>query len=414
VAPTGSRGVALDGLREWRSGTLFADAILSRRLLSSGLSTSDRAFATELFYGVLRNRTLLDFWVDSLRSGRVDHDSRDLLRLGLYQLFLLQTPEHAAVFETVALAPRKGRPLINGVLRNAARRRTELLTLAREKDLSVRESHPPFLVDRWIKHFGSQQTDTLCQWNNQPASVYARINRLRISTDDFTVRHPDFERLPDRENFVRLTTLPGEAIATGECYIQDPSTAAACLLLDPQPGERVLDACAAPGGKTGYVAELMTNQGLIVSCDRDQHRLRVLQENLERLGVANNRSVEHDWTNGGPFPNSELFDRILVDAPCSNTGVMRRRVDVRWRLTPDDFSRMAAEQFRIVAAVVPLLKPGGVLVYSTCSLEPEENRQLVNRLLGAFPILKMSDEISVLPFRDGFDGAYAAKLLRVL
>jgi 16S rRNA (cytosine967-C5)-methyltransferase len=186
----------------------------------------------------------------------------------------------------------------------------------------------------------------------------------------------------------------------------------ACTLLDPQPGERILDVCAAPGGKTGYVAELMKNEGLVLACDRDQSRVETLRGNLERLGVKIARAIRHDWAQQ-TLDGERPFDRILIDAPCSNTGVMRRRVDVRWRLTLDDFARMAAEQLRIVRATMPLLKPGGVLVYSTCSLEPEENTAVVEQTLKEFLFLKLAEEKSVLPFRDNFDGAYAAKLVRL-
>ena len=406
-----SRRVALAALEEWRDGHRFADAILGERLRASRLDGADRGFATELFYGVLRNLILLDFWIGELRSGHLDHDSRDLLRLGLYQLFLLQTPEHAAIYETVELAGRRNRALINGVLRSAVRAKAELLQKADARELTVRKSHPQFLIDRWMKNFGMQETETLCEWNNRPAPIYARINQLRISAIDFLSRYGDVQQLIAQQNFVRLNDVPPEALAAGHCYIQDPSTALACSLLDPQPGERVLDACAAPGGKTGYVAELMKNNGLILACDRDQRRVETLRENLERLGVQSARTIRHDWTQ--PLSETAPFDRILIDAPCSNTGVMRRRVDVRWRLTRDDFARMAGTQLRIVSAVVPLLKPGAVLVYSTCSLEPEENEQVVARILKEFSFLKLLEEKSVLPCRDGFDGAYAAKLRRV-
>lgn len=407
-----SRALALDAFRQWRTGRQFADAILAHRLPTTNLSAPDRAFATELFYGVLRNLTLLDFWLETLRPGRVDHESRDLLRLGLYQLFLLETPEHAAVFETVALASRKSRPLINGVLRTAVRRKTELLGFGNEQDLSIRQSHPRFLVERWMKNFGVEKTEALCRWNNQPAPIYARINQLKISLYEFVMRHPQAERLVTRANFVRLTSIPTEALAAGDCYIQDPSTAAACLLLDPQPGERVLDACAAPGGKTGYIAELMKNEGFVLACDRDQIRIRTLGDNLSRLGTGIAECRQHEWMRDLLPRDIAPFDRILIDAPCSNTGVMRRRADLRWRLRPEDFSRMPEQQLRIARATIPLLKPGGILVYSTCSLEPEENEAVVNRILREFPFLKWAGDVSVLPFRDGFDGAYAARLQR--
>lgn len=413
-----SRAAVLAALEEWRDGRRFADAILADRLRSIGLAPADRAFATELFYGVLRNLTLLDFWIGQLRSGHLDHDSRDLLRLGLYQLFLLQTPEHAAIYETVELATRQNRGLINAILRNAVRGKAELLEQASAQDLSVRQSHPHFLVDRWRRNLGTLEAESLCEWNNRPAPMYARINRLKISDDEFlagvgSARCAD--RTPQRDvpaNFVSLANLPAEAISAGHCYIQDPSTAVAGTLLHPQPGERVLDACAAPGGKSGYLAELMKNNGAIVACDRDKHRVEVLRENLERLGVTMARCMHHDWTSGQPLQDATGFDRILVDAPCSNTGVMRRRVDVRWRLTPDDFPRMATLQTRIVRGVVSFLKPGGTLVYSTCSLEPEENEQVVERIVREFPFFRLEEQKSVVPFRDDFDGAFAARLIR--
>jgi 16S rRNA (cytosine967-C5)-methyltransferase len=412
VATPSSRRLALVALQKWRTSEQFADAILGQLLRSSDLAAPDRAFATELFYGVLRNRTLLDFWIDSLRSRHLDHDARDLLRLGLYQLFLLEIPEHAAVFETVALAAKRSRALVNAVLRNATRGKADLLRKASEQELRIRTSHPQFLIDRWTQNFGEKNTEALCDWNNRAAPVYARINRIRISKDAFLSQHPDAQPLHGYENFVRLANVPHDALAAGHCYIQDPSTVAACLLLDSNPGERVLDACAAPGGKTAFIAELMNNDGFILACDRDQNRMETLRDNLERIGAEISHSVRHDWTTAGPLPDQTAFDRVLVDAPCTNTGVMRRRVDLRWRLTPEDFSRMPEEQLAILRATIPWLKPGGLLVYSTCSIEPEENEKVATAILREFPFLKLVEQVSLFPFRDGFDGAFAAKFLR--
>lgn len=415
MAPQSSRELALAALCECRKGHSFADAILARLLRLSDLTAPDRAFTTELFYGILRNLSLLDFWIESMRSRNLDQNARDLLRLGLYQLFLLETPEHAAVYETVELAGERTRSLVNAVLRNALRRKKELLENASKQDLTVRSSHPRFLIDRWTQRFGAANTAALCDWNNRPAPIYARINRLKISVAEFLSQHADAERLPQPENFVHLTNVPNDALAIGQCYIQDPSTAAACRLLDPNPGERVLDACAAPGGKTGYLAELMKNQGAIVACDRDEGRIRTLEDNLERLGVEIARCARQDWTSNDSGPEIAAmspFDRILVDAPCSNTGVMRRRVDLRWRLRANDFRTMREEQLRILRATIPLLKPGGVLVYSTCSIEREENEEVIEAITREFPILKSVEQVSLLPFRDGFDGAFGAKLVR--
>ena len=190
-----SRGVALAALREWRTSGSFADAILAHRLRSSDLPAPDRAFATELFYGILRNLTLLDFWIDALRAGPLENDARDLLRLGIYQLFHLRTPEHAAVYETVTLAGSRRRSLVNAVLRSALRRKEQLRAMADKETLSVRTSHSQFLIDRWTEIFGAAETAALCEWNNQPAPIYARINRLKSSPEKFVAEHSSAEIL---------------------------------------------------------------------------------------------------------------------------------------------------------------------------------------------------------------------------
>jgi 16S rRNA (cytosine967-C5)-methyltransferase len=415
MAQRSARQTALAALRLWRKEKRFADSIISRLLAKTDFSPSDRAFAMELFYGVLRNLTLLDFWIGYLRDSRIESNVRDILRLGLYQVFLLKTPEHAAVHETAFIAPQKQRSITNAVLRAAIRQRSELLARADAQPLSVRTSHPQFLVDRWQQHFGAEHTEELCKWNNRSAPIYGRINRLRIDPETFLQLYPYSRSLSGNPGFVKFNRFPTAALDSGHCYIQDLSTAIACQLLDPKPGERILDACAAPGGKTGYLAELMKNRGMLIACDRDRERLQILKGNVRRLEATVVRAVRHDWTRNHP-PKEILsiapFDRVLLDAPCTNTGVIRRRIDVRWRLRPEDFSRMPNEQLIIARAVVRLLKPGGTLVYSTCSLECEENEKVVRRLLAELPALGLETKKGSLPFRDGFDGAFAAKLVR--
>lgn len=413
MAPHSARGLAFAALREWRRRDRFSDSVLQALLAVNTLAGADRAFATELFYGVLRNLTLLDFWIGVLRSGSIDDDSRDLLRLGLYQLFRLQTPGHAAVFETVQLASRRNRSFVNAMLRSATRRAEELQKAGDAAPPATRASHPGFLLERWTKTFGADAAAALCAWDNQSAPVYARINTLRTTPSEFLAQHPGSEPVESHRLFVRLTTIPTEALQRGDCYIQDPSTSAAVDLLAPQPGEVVLDACAAPGGKSGMIAASMRNTGELVAADRDPARVEKLAGNLERLGVTIARLARQDW-NAAPAADEFVphsFDRILLDAPCSNTGVLRRRVDARWRLQPHDFKRMPEEQLTILRRVVPLLKPGGTLVYSTCSIEPEENGHVVAQVIAEFPFLKADEQRTVLPFRDGFDGAFAAKLV---
>lgn len=414
MAQTSARRVALAALRTWRRKKQFADAVISSALSETALQPADRAFVVELFYGVLRNLTLLDFWIRSLRRGHVDVDLRDLLRLGLYQIFIAKTPEHAAVYETVEIAPKAQRAIVNAVLRSAARGPQELQEKANSQPLDVRASHPKFLIERWEKRFGADATEALCAWDNKSPPIYARINRLKIDRQTFLERYPNARTVPAVSSFVELTS-PAAALDRGDCYVQDPSTTIACELLQPKPGEKILDACAAPGGKTAYVAELMENQGLIVGCDREPARLNLLDQNLTRLGVRIAKIVCHDWTKSAVPPEirSEApFDRILIDAPCTNTGVMRRRVDVRWRLKLADFNRMEVRQIQIALAVFPLLKPGGILVYSTCSLEGEENEDVAQQLLRTISILRLEEERRSIPFQDNFDGAFAARLRR--
>lgn len=415
MAQLSARRIALNALHAWRNEKRFADSIVSELLGKADLTGSDRAFAFELFYGLLRNLTLLDFWIGCLRRQHIDNNLRDVLRLGLYQLFLLKTAQHAAVHETVELVPRKQRPIVNGVLRTAVRRQSELLARANAQALFVRTSHPRFLVERWVKLFGAQEAEELCKWNNLPAPIYGRINQLKINRREFLRLYPESNSLAGHPDFVQFSVKATTAISRGHCYIQDPSTAIACQLLNPGPGESILDACAAPGGKTAYIAQLMKNRGAIVACDRDPGRLQIAAENIARLGIEIVQAIDHDWDldqTPGKLASLAPFDRILIDAPCSNTGVMRRRVDVRWRLQHGDFNRMQQRQLEMLTKIVPLLKPGGTLVYSTCSLEPEENEQLVQQALITTATLRLDEKKSSLPFRDGFDGAFAARFIR--
>ncbi len=414
-APSSARRAALLALQRWRKESHLADMVLCQVLDGAALKPSDRAFTQELFYGLLRHLRRIDFWIDQLRSSPLQADLRDVVRLGCHQLFILGVPEHAAVYETVQLAAPRHRGLINAILRSAIRRWPELEKLTASQSRAIQMSHPDFLVARWEKAFGEADTTTLCAWDNQPPPLYARINTLKINEEGFLAKYEDASPLPGQAGFVQFqSSLPHTALQAGECYIQDPSTALACRLLAPEKGETLIDACAAPGGKASLLAAFMGNEGTIIACDRQPDRLDRLRENLRRLGAGNARVVNHDWLSGTAlFDQLQLgqVDRILVDAPCSNTGVMRRRVDVRWRIHPGEFQRMQKQQIAIVRSASQHLKKNGILVYSTCSLEREENEEVVEALLNEVP-LRLEETKRSLPFRDGFDGAYAARLIK--
>ncbi len=410
--PTPARQQALQALLEWEKGKHFSDEILHTALQKTPLPPLERAFFMETFFGVLRNLSQLDFLIGELRDGKVDPQTRQVLRLGLYQIFHMRTAAHAAVNETVDLAGH-ARGLVNAILRRALREKDALDQAIKEAGPEVEMSHPEFLIERWEETFGAEATRDLLAWNNQPSDVHVRANELRVTVGELLRSSDTAEPSPLHPLAIKVARLPPSWIALGLCYVQDPSTLMACDLLDPQPGERVLDACAAPGGKTTYLAQLMRNEGQIVACDLYDSRVARLRENIARLGVTIAQAMRRDCMQAGPPLKPESFDRILVDAPCSNTGVIRRRVDVRWRLTDEDFLRMPVQQLALLKRTAALLKPGGTLVYSTCSLEPEENDQVVAKALEAIPGLRHLESRRLLPFVDGVDGAFAAKFVRV-
>jgi 16S rRNA (cytosine967-C5)-methyltransferase len=406
-----SRVLCHRALLEWEKGRTFSDEILHELIAKFDPSPADRGLFTELFYGVLRNLRQLDYLLGFLRDGDLDTETRALLRSGLYQIFHTRIPVHAAVFETVSLAKRS-RGLVNAVLRRAVRDKDALTRKLESASLSIRRSQPDFLLEKWTQQFGEAAVEQLCDWNNRPAETYFRANGLRTTRDELLASYPEAEVYPGHPSVLKIRRIPPEWISEGLGYAQDPSTLMACDLLDPQPGERILDACAAPGGKTTYLAEKMGNKGRIVACEIYESRSLRLRQNISRLGATVARVYTLDFLLV-PEADSPLveapFDRVLLDVPCSNTGVLRRRVDVRWRLTEEDFIRMPFQQFAMVRRAVPLLKPGGVMVYSTCSLENEENDGVVEQIRQGLPELELEEVRRSLPFRDGSDGAFAAR-----
>lgn len=412
--PSNPRQVCVLALLEWEKGRTFADDILHKQLEEQQLATIDRAFVRETFFGILRHLSELDFLLGRLREGSLDRETRSVLRLGLYQIFHTRVAPHAAVNETVALGGR-ARGVVNALLRRALREKPELDTALSMAPASVRTSHPEFLLERWTRQFGAEATARICELDNSPADVYVRPNGLKVTMGELMRSSAGAEITSAHPKALRVQRLPASWIVQGLCYVQDPSTLLACDLLAPRPREMVLDACAAPGGKTTYMAELMHNTGRIIACDLFESRVERLRQNLIRLGIRNTQPIQVDVLSAaGTAPLATgTFDRILIDAPCSNTGVLRRRVDVRWRLTEEDFIRMPITQLTLVRKLAPLLRPGGTLVYSTCSLESEENDRLVEEIKAAVPSLEFVESRRTLPFVDGVDGAFAAKFVAI-
>lgn len=407
------RRLSVEVLEAWQKTPRFAADLLDDKTRQTALSGPNAAFLHDIVLTTLRNLNLLDHWIGHLTSGRhLDHRTRWVLRVGLSQLLLLGVPSHAAVNETVAAAGRAS-GLVNAVLRRAGREMDSLLAGREALPLAVAFSHPEFLVRRWIKTMGKAKTEALCQWNQEPAQTFVRLNRLHEDAAEKLSAIPGLTPHPAVEDFFLTTSVPREALKAGLCYAQDPSTAVAPGMLAPRPGETVLDACAAPGGKTAILAQAMCGEGRLVACDSSPARLTRLRENLTRLRVHNAQVMQHDFLGQDPPPFGDLlFDRILLDVPCSNTGVMRRRIDVRWRLQEEEFVELARTQRGIVESALRYLKPGGSLVYSTCSIDPEENQQVVKAVLADHPELEMIESRLVFPPKDQMDGAYAARLVK--
>ncbi|YCM44327.1 transcription antitermination factor NusB [Verrucomicrobiaceae bacterium 227] len=387
------RRAAVSALRAWAKGHVYADSLIERHAERNHLSSQDRALMKAILMGVLRNRSLLDYWIGIFRKGKLDPEVRDVLRVGMCQLLILRIPDHAAIYETVECARKPVQGLINAVLRKAAHARMRMLRELPDVELATQYSHPHWMWKRWKTLFGKSNAVALMDWNNVPAESFYRPNLLNPPPAD----------APEPRN-------ESEAIESGHYYITDPSTSHAPELLAPKPGETVLDACAAPGGKAVQMAGLMKNEGRLVCTDSNEKRLPRLQENLERCGVKNAEVAQHDWTEPAPPEWHGLFDAILLDVPCSNTGVLRRRVDARWRLQKKDIDDLNVIQKKILEAALPCLKPGGRIVYSTCSIDPEENLELVTKFAKEHKGVSLGETRQLLPFKDNCDGAFAAVL----
>ena len=442
---TSARETALVVLVRLDQEDVYADRALMKELAESRLDRRDRALVTELVNGVLRWRRRLDWHLDHLLRRRSMEDVTpwigNILRLGLYQLrYLERIPPSAATDESVKLARRYGHrgtvSLVNAVLRSALRANLEEPPVpSREEDparsIGIQYSHPDWMVSRWLGRYGPEETVRLCAANNRVPDVTVRVHRLRA--DPETVRQAlaeeGIESRPGRmaNGFLRLRSAGAltstRAFRSGWLQVQDESAALSVMLLDPQPGEQIIDLCAAPGGKTSHLADRMNDRGLLLAVDRHPGRLGQLADTCRRLGLRSVRPVVAD----GRTISTGTVDRVLLDAPCSGLGVLSRRADLRWTKREDDIQRLAGLQMELLRHAVDLIRTGGSVVYSTCTIEDEENENIVRRLLSkrkdvildtppAFmrrEVLTPDGMIRTFPHRHGVDGIFAARLRKI-
>jgi 16S rRNA (cytosine967-C5)-methyltransferase len=423
------REIAARVLQRRAAADEFTETLLDRALAGSKMSAPDRGLCRELVFGCVRWQAALDWLIAQKTGGRDQRPGLQvLLRLGLYQIFWLdRIPEHAAVHETVELAKRNGfggqagfvNAVLRGYLREADATRA-LLAELKTTQPAIGWSHPEWLVERWQKIFGTEKTLALLEWNNTPAKIFARVNTLKTDAEKLLAKWREenvvydfFKRDWMEENLIfELKEHPPiawlESFKLGWFYIQDPSTVCAVRELGARPGEKILDFCAAPGGKTTLVAQDMRGEGELLALDISRERLDMVQENCTRLGASNVKTALSSQS-----VSDSQFDRVLVDAPCSNTGVMRRRVDLRWRVQPSEIERLCAAQLDLLQRAARAVRPGGVLVYSTCSLEPEENGEVLKGFLRTANTFELKREQEIRPFTDGTDGAYVASLTKI-
>jgi 16S rRNA (cytosine967-C5)-methyltransferase len=403
-----TRSLALDLLLNWQKSHQYAAQLLDHTIEEKKLSNSDGAFIHDIVYLAIRNLSLLDHWIDQITNGKkLEIRIRMLLRMGLVQTNLMKLPDHAAVFETVALAGH-AKGLVNAVMRRAIKERDLYLEQIPTLPLEIRFSHPKPLIQYWEQQFTLPQIESLCDWNQHAAPVYVRKNTLKPAAQ------PQ-EELTDtkevRPNVFLVKKAPRQAIQEGYYYAQDISTLHPVDLLNPKANEKILDACAAPGGKTAYIAQLMNNQGEIVACDPSAPRIQKMMNNLYRLNVLNTKVLQHDFVKNNRSPISGImFDAALVDVPCSNSGVMRRRIDVRWRWKAEDLQALLEIQKNILWQVSKHIKQGGRIVYSTCSIDRNENEEIIKNFLANHPNFRLIQEQTYFPPDSQSDGSYCALL----
>lgn len=426
----------------------YVNLYLQTRLAGSDLDPKGKALVTEIANGVTRWRLYLDWAISQFCRTPLDElpaIPRNILRIGAYQiLFMRSVPDPVACSAAVELAKALSHPgmvaLVNAILRRLAENKENIPLPDREKEpvkhLAVKYSHPEWLVERWLKEWGWEETEALLRANNEPPPLTLRVNTLKVSVEEFLrmLEERGVEAEPCRFAPDGVVVKGGEKaealklVRKGLAYAQDESTMLVTHVLSPKPGEKVLDDCAAPGGKTSHIGALMQNRGEILAMDVHEQRLRLVQKTCKRIGVDIVRLVPADGRSAWLFLN-EKVDKVLVDVPCSGTGTLRRRADARWRKSPELIREMAGLQYELLRGVAPLVKVGGVIVYSTCSLEREEDEEVVGRFLERHPEFEPEDArrylprpvpdceaefgaIRLFPHRHGTDGAFIARLVK--
>ncbi|GAB6282273.1 MAG: 16S rRNA (cytosine(967)-C(5))-methyltransferase RsmB [Ignavibacterium sp.] len=441
---TGVRGLAVKILNRVERTDAYLEKLLDNEIKNSELSGADKALLYEIVHGVVRWMGRLDWILAGFYKGQFSKAIpifKNALRVALYQiLFLDKIPEYAAVNEAVEfvkkLQGQKPADISNAILRNIIKNKNEIHYPNPDEDLigylSAFYSHPAWLIRRWINRYGRENTELLLQANNERPTLTLRLNPLKTNLENFqsllnsvNLRFSNGKYFFD---FIRLQNLTNitnwQYFKEGYFNIQDESTAFACKLLEVEPGMKVLDLCAAPGGKSSYLANIMNNEGEIIALDRFEVRLNSVNKNLHRLGIT---CVKTLCVDALEYNNDILFDRVIADVPCSGLGTLSKKPDIKWKKELLDIHQLNPLQYNLLEKAASLVKINGIVVYSTCTIEPEENFEVIKKFLENHPNFTLDnaekffskevvDEngcVQTLPHQHKMDGAFAARLIRI-
>ncbi|WNB90451.1 16S rRNA (cytosine(967)-C(5))-methyltransferase RsmB [Bacillus sp. NEB1478] len=439
------RAIALDVLVKVEQNQAYSNLQLNQALLKADVNDKDKSLLTSIVYGTIQRKNTIDFYLEQLLNKPIKKKDRwvlSLLRLSIFQmLYMDRVPDHAIIHEAVEIAKYKGHKglagMVNGILRKLQREGTaamdEKIGNSAEKD-ALKYSMPSWLYERWSNQFGAENAEKMAEINLIPAPVTARINTMLINQD--TV----FDMLREEGITAEKGELSPEGIVIKDGYlpksnaynqglvtIQDESSMLVARAVSPEPGEKVLDACAAPGGKSTHLAEMMKGEGRVVSLDLHQHKVELIKKQADRLGLNNIDARTLDARKVKEEFEIESFDRVLVDAPCSGFGVIRKKPDLKWAKTEQDVERLTSIQKDILHAASQMVKPDGILVYSTCTVDKEENAEVAEWFLSQHPefewdphfsekmpetvkpfIIEERSDLQIMPHYFNSDGFYIA------
>lgn len=443
-----ARSLAVKILTRVERTDSYLEKLIDYEINNENLNDYDKSLLNEICHGVIRWMRRLDWFLNGFYRGQWEKcmpEIKNTLRVALYQiLFLNKIPDYAAVNEATEfvkkISTQKHADVVNGLLRTIIRTKEELVYPTREIDevkyLGIMQSHPNWMVKRWIQRFGFDDAEKLAESNNKRPILTVRMNTLKASKEEFlkklTEKNIVYRFCKYNEYFITLRLMSkiylDELFKEGYYTVQDESAGLASVLLSPKEDDLILDMCAAPGGKSTHMAQILKNKGKIIAVDKYDAKIVTMKKNAERLGVTCIEFIQDDATDfHNDIVTSARFDKILLDAPCSGLGVLSKKPDIRWKREPEDIINLAKYQRKLLENASKYLKPNGVIVYSTCTIEPEENFELIKSFLANHPEYKIDNAanfihselvnaegcIETFPHKQSTDGSFAVRLIKV-